>query len=117
MRPVRHFVFRAILALLALVTAAAPAAAAVGEGVLASRAGRSAVVVHIEDGRRAQCPYVHTDDCVLCGAIGVHALPTTVGASDETRLVHCHVVDLPDAATWPASGSLSTRHARGPPTS
>lgn len=116
MRPVRHVILRAILALLALVTAVAPAAASVGEGLLASYAGRSPVVVHIEDGRRAQCPYVHADECVLCAVIAVHALPGAVGVADVRPLVRCHVLDIPEAATWPAQGSLSARHARGPPT-
>ncbi len=117
MRPVRHVVFRALLALLAVLTTVAPAAAAVGEGVLASRAGRSPVAVHVEDGRRAQCPYVHADDCLLCATVGAHALPGAASRpADVPDVVACAVAAIPDAATWPAPGSLSTRQARGPPT-
>ena len=117
MRPVRHVLVRAVLALLAILTTVAPAAAAVSEGVLATRAGRSPVTVHVEDGRRAQCPYVHADDCLLCATIGAHAIPAAaLRPVDVPAVVACAVAAIPDAATWPAPGSLSTRQARGPPT-
>lgn len=116
MRPVRHAFVRALLALLALVTSAAPAAAAVGEGVLASHAGRSPVVAHVEDARQAQCPYVHADDCALCAVLGAVALPGAVALAPARATVACRVAVPVRAGTRPARRSPGTRHARGPPT-
>ncbi|HEY0779182.1 MAG TPA: hypothetical protein VGD56_14525 [Gemmatirosa sp.] len=113
----RHPLVRAFLALLAFVATAAPAAAAVGEGVLAARAGRSPIAVHIEDARQAQCPYVHADDCALCAVLAMHARAPTAGwTASVAPAAPRPVPALPEAATWPAQGSLATRHARGPPT-
>lgn len=116
MRPVRHVFLRAFLALLALLTTAAPAVAAVGEGVLAARAGRSPVVVHVEDARRAQCPYVHADDCVLCAVLALGALPGAVRAADAPLTIAYRGAPAPETTVRPIWRSRDARHARGPPT-
>ncbi len=116
MRPLQHALVRAFLALLALLSTAAPAAAAVGEGVLATRAGQASVAMHAEDSRHARCPYVHADDCALCAVAAAHALPGTVRTADAPATTACRAAELPEAGGSTAQRSIAARHARGPPT-
>ena len=115
MRTFRLALVRALVALLALVSAAAPAAAAVGEGVLASHAGRSAVMAHAEDARRPQCPYVHADDCVLCALLALHALPHVRADRAVANGVRRESVVL-GAAARACDRTVAAQRARGPPT-
>lgn len=115
MRSVRHAFVRAFLALLAVLTVAAPAAASVGEGLLASRAGRSPVVVHVEDARHAACPYVHADNCVLCGVLTLQALPATVRVPRLARTIAGARIVAPDTVARRVLGAAAAPNARGPP--
>lgn len=104
---------RLVALVLALLQAAAPAAGAVGEGVLARREGATPVTAHVEDRRQATCPAVHDRDCGLCAALALAALPP---AGPAPRQPCRAALAAPGARERiPARAALATRAARAPP--
>lgn len=107
------FLLRVLAVALALLQAATPALAAVGDGLLALRGGPRALAAHVEDRSQAGCPAVHAADCAVCAFLTVAAehrsepLPYVRPAARPIR--------APEPPTAPAAPSRGPPTARGPP--
>src|SRR5688572_19307326 len=107
------FLLRVLAVLLALVQSASPAAAAVGDGLLARQGGGQPVVVHIEDRQHEGRPPVHATDCALCAYLSVVAEPASSGLPFEPAPARVAAARAPVVALAATPRALPA--ARAPP--
>src|SRR4051812_7157559 len=102
---------RIITMVFAAIQFAAPAAASVGEGVFAHRAGNAQV--HVEESGQKDCAPPHSADCAIC-----RYLVDNTGAVPSAAVLVAIVADQPEpvvAVSVGASADGDGFDARGPP--